>query len=144
RGAGSRRLDRLGGLARAMPWTGGFALFGMAALAALPPLSGFAAHWLLFQALFASWRVADPGFQLAAAGAAALVALATALTAAALLRFYGLAFLGPPRTPRAAGAVEVRSPARMAALLGLPAAGAVLVGLFPGALLALGDPALRL
>ncbi|MBX6376004.1 MAG: hypothetical protein IRZ13_17475 [Acetobacteraceae bacterium] len=143
RGAGSRRLDRLGGLATAMPWTSGFALLGAAALAALPPLSGFAAHWLLFQALFAAWRVGDLAFQLAAAGAAALAALATALTAAALLRFYGLAFLGPPRTPRAAGAEEVLTPARTVALA-LPAAGVVLAGLVPGALLALGDPAVRL
>ncbi|GGG42789.1 hypothetical protein GCM10010964_32850 [Caldovatus sediminis] len=143
RGAGSRRLDRLGGLARTMPRTAGFALFGAAALAALPPFSGFAAQWLLFQALFASWRVADAGFQLAAAGAAALGGLAAACTAAALLRLYGLAFLGPPRTPRAAGAEEAGGVAGIAAL-GLPAAGVALLGLFPGALLTLGDPALRL
>nr|WP_255575006.1 proton-conducting transporter membrane subunit [Caldovatus aquaticus] len=142
RGAGSRRLDRLGGLVRTMPWTAGGALLAAASLAALPPLSGFAAHWLLLQGLFAAWRVGDAGFQFAALGAALLAALAAALAAAALVRFYGLAFLGPPRTPRAAGAAETLPRTRIAALA-LPAGFCVLVGLVPGALLAFADPALQ-
>jgi len=58
------------------------------------------------------------------------------------VRFFGLAFLGRPRTPRAAGATEHAGPAR-AAMLGL----AVLTlgfGLLPGPLLELGTDAVRL
>ena len=44
-------LDRLGGLLRRMPWTGGAFLVGSMAIAGLPPLNGFASEWLTLQAL---------------------------------------------------------------------------------------------
>jgi formate hydrogenlyase subunit 3/multisubunit Na+/H+ antiporter MnhD subunit len=140
-GVASRRLDRLGGLVHAMPWTAACALVGAAAAASLPPLSGFAGEWLLLQALLASWRVGDLAFQLGAAAVTALAALAAALAAAAMVRFFGLVFLGRPRTPRAAGAVEELGPAAWA--LALPAGLTVLLGLFPGLLLDLADPAMQ-
>jgi formate hydrogenlyase subunit 3/multisubunit Na+/H+ antiporter MnhD subunit len=141
-GAASRRLDRLGGLIHAMPWTAGLLLLGAAAAAALPPLSGFASEWLLLQALIAAWRVGDLAFQIGAAAATALAALAVALAAAAMLRFYGMVFLGRPRSPRAAGATELSGVARAALIL--PAALTVIFGLIPGHLLELAAPALRL
>ena len=51
RAAGSLELDRLGGLLRRMPWTGGAFLVGAMAIAGLPPLNGFASEWLTLQAL---------------------------------------------------------------------------------------------
>ncbi|MCO6419172.1 hydrogenase 4 subunit B, partial [Siccirubricoccus sp. KC 17139] len=108
--AGSRRIDRLGGLIHAMPATAACALVGAAAAASLPPLSGFASEWLLLQALLAGWRVQEIGFQVAAAAATTLAAMAAALAAAAMLRMVGLVFLGRPRSPRGAGAQEVRGP----------------------------------
>ncbi|MCA3357112.1 MAG: hydrogenase 4 subunit B [Roseomonas sp.] len=141
-GAASRRMDRLGGLINAMPWTAGLVLLGAASAAALPPLSGFASEWLLLQALIAAWRVGDLAFQIGAAAATALAALAVALSAAAMLRFYGMVFLGRPRSPRAAGATELSGAARAA--LTLPAALTVIFGLTPGFLLELAAPALRL
>ena len=48
---GSLELDRLGGLLRRMPWTGGAFLVGAMAIAGLPPLNGFASEWLTLQAL---------------------------------------------------------------------------------------------
>jgi NADH:ubiquinone oxidoreductase subunit 5 (subunit L)/multisubunit Na+/H+ antiporter MnhA subunit len=140
-GAASRRMDRLGGLIHAMPWTAGLVLVGAAAAAALPPLSGFASEWLLLQALIAAWRVGDLAFQIGAAAATALAALAAALGAAAMLRFYGLVFLGRPRSPRAAGATEISGMARAALLF--PAGLTLLFGLMPGYLLELAAPALR-
>jgi formate hydrogenlyase subunit 3/multisubunit Na+/H+ antiporter MnhD subunit len=141
-GAASRRMDRLGGLIHAMPWTAGLVLLGAAAAAALPPLSGFASEWLLLQAVIAAWRVGDLAFQIGAAAATALAALAVALSAAAMLRFYGMVFLGRPRSPRAAGATEISGVARAALML--PAALTVVFGLTPGFLLELAAPALRL
>jgi formate hydrogenlyase subunit 3/multisubunit Na+/H+ antiporter MnhD subunit len=140
-GAGSRAIDRLGGLVHRMPVTAWAALVGIGAAAALPPLSGFASEWLLLQALLAAWRVGDLAFQMGAASATALVALAAALAAAAMVRFWGLVFLGRPRTPRAAGAVEETGAARWALLV--PAGLTVLLGLLPGVLLDLAEPALR-
>ncbi|RAI57757.1 proton-conducting transporter transmembrane domain-containing protein [Roseicella frigidaeris] len=140
-GAGSRRLDRLGGLIHAMPVTALAALIGVAAAASLPPLSGFASEWLLLQALLAGWRVSDIGFQVLAAAGAAVAAMAAALAAAAMLRFFGLVFLGRPRSPRGAGARE--APIFERAALLLPAGLTVLLGLFPGFVLGLAAPALQ-
>jgi formate hydrogenlyase subunit 3/multisubunit Na+/H+ antiporter MnhD subunit len=141
-GAGSRRLDRLGGLIHAMPVTALAALAGVAAAASLPPLSGFAGEWLLLQALLAGWKVADIAFQVVAAAATALAAMAAALAAAAMIRLYGLVFLGRPRSPRGAGAREVSAIERWSLLL--PAGLTVLFGLFPGLLVQLATPALQL
>jgi formate hydrogenlyase subunit 3/multisubunit Na+/H+ antiporter MnhD subunit len=135
-GGGSRHLDRLGGLIHAMPWTAGCVLVGIAAAASLPPLSGFASEWLLLQALLNAWRVGDLAFQLIVLAAAALAALAAALAAAAMVRMFGLIFLGRPRTPRALGAEDGPWLARAALLV--PAALTVLLGLLPGPMLALG------
>jgi formate hydrogenlyase subunit 3/multisubunit Na+/H+ antiporter MnhD subunit len=141
-GAATRRLDRLGGLIHAMPWTAGAMLVGVGAAASLPPLSGFASEWLLVQALLAAWRVGDLGFQVLGVAVVAAVGLAVALAAAAMVRLFGLVFLGRPRTPRAAGAVDGHGPARLALLL--PAGLTVLFGLLPGPLLTLAEPALLL
>lgn len=141
-GALSRRLDRLGGLVHRMPIVAWAALAGAAAAASLPPLSGFASEWLLLQALLAAWRVGDIAFQMGVAAATALAALAAALAAAAMVRFWGLVFLGRPRTPRAAGAEDSDGIASIALLI--PAGLTLLLGLLPGPMLDLAEPALRL
>jgi len=138
-GAGSRMLDRLGGLIHPMPVTAGCVLVGAAAAAGLPPLSGFAGQWLLFQAIISAWRVGDLAFQLLLLAAAISAATSAALVAAAMLRLFGLAFLGRPRTPRAAGAADGPLAARLALLL--PAGLTVFLGLMPGPMLALGGDA---
>ena len=48
---GSRDLNALGGLARAMPITALAFGIGAAAISGLPPLNGFASEWLTFQGL---------------------------------------------------------------------------------------------
>jgi hydrogenase-4 component B len=94
------------------------------------------------QALLTAWRVGDIAFQMGVAAATTLAALAAALAAAAMVRFWGLVFLGRPRTPRAAGAEESTGAARIALLV--PAGLTLLLGLFPGPVLDLAEPALRL
>ena len=138
-GAGSRHLDRLGGLVHLMPWTAAAVLVGVAAAASLPPLSGFASEWLLLQALLSAWRVGDLAFQLLMLAAAALAALAAALAAAAMVRLFGLVFLGRPRTPRALGAEDGGLLSKLA--LAIPAALTLIFGLIPGPMLALGQAA---
>ena len=95
---GSLELDRLGGLLRRMPWTGGAFLVGAMAIAGLPPLNGFASEWLTLQAL-----LHVPAYGGVAAGTAGAIALAALAATAALAVFCfvkvgGLALLGPPRT----------------------------------------------
>jgi formate hydrogenlyase subunit 3/multisubunit Na+/H+ antiporter MnhD subunit len=141
-GAGTRRLDRLGGLIHRMPLTTAAMLAGAACLAALPPSSGFAGEWALFQAVLAGPKVGGLGMQVLVCVVAAMMALAVALAAAASVRLIGVGYLGRPRTPRCAAADEAGPPMRWA-LLGLAVA-SLLVGLFPGAVLGLATPALRL
>jgi formate hydrogenlyase subunit 3/multisubunit Na+/H+ antiporter MnhD subunit len=141
-GAGTRRLNLLGGLIHRMPVTTGCVLLGGACLAALPPSAGFAGEWTLFQAVLSAPRLGGLGMQIVVCVVAALMALAAALAAAAAIRLIGVAFLGRPRSPRAAAAEEAGFPLR-AGMMGL-AAIAALVGLFPGGVLGLAGPVMRM
>src|SRR5262249_14191397 len=50
-GTGTRDVEKLGGLMKRMPWTANLLLVGAVAIAALPPLNGFASKWLLYLGL---------------------------------------------------------------------------------------------
>jgi hypothetical protein len=123
-----------------MPRVAWAALAGIGAAALLPPLSGYAGAWMLAQSLFAAWRVGEPLFQLLAVFAVAALGLSGAVLAAALLRVWGLSFLGRPRTPRTLGARDA-APLPLGLLLALAGLGLVL-GLLPGPVLRLAAPAL--
>jgi hydrogenase-4 component B len=141
-GAGTRRLDRLGGLIHRMPITTACLLAGLFGVAALPPGAGFAATWLLFQALLALPRAGGLPFQLLLCALAIVLGISAALASAVLLRMIGVVCLGRPRTPRAAAADEPSLPARRT-LLALAAAACGL-GVFIGPLLRLlADPPIR-
>jgi hydrogenase-4 component B len=128
-GAGTRRLDRLGGLIHRMPVTAGTCLVGLFAVAVLPPGLGFAAFWLLFQSLLAAARIGGLGLQLLILCVAVLTALSVGLAALAAVRLFGVVFLGRPRTPRTAAAEEAPRADRLV-LCGL-AAMTALLGLLP-------------
>lgn len=134
-GTGAREIDALGGLWRRMRVTGGAFLAGALAIAALPPLNGFAGEWLLYVTAFAA------GARLPAAGAVPAVfavpvlALAGGLAAAAFVRAFGLVFLGEPRTARVSRAREANLPMRAAMVIG--AALCAVLGLWPAGALAL-------
>jgi hydrogenase-4 component B len=121
KGAGTRRLDRLGGLLHGMRMTSITALAGLAGIIVLPPGLGFAAFWLLFQSLLGLARAGDLGLRLLVAALAVIVALSVGLAALAAVRLFGVAFLGRPRTPRAAVSEEAPRPIRLmlAGLAGL-------------------------
>jgi hydrogenase-4 component B len=132
RAVGSLELDRLGGLLRRMPWTGGAFLVGAMAISGLPPLNGFASEWLTLQSLLhvsAYGGVVD-----GLAGGMALAALAgtAALAVYCFVKVVGLVLLGAPRREAVAQAVE--APAPMWVAVGLLAAGCVLLGIAPGLL----------
>lgn len=129
RAVGTRDLNRLGGLARSMPWTAGLFLLGGAAIAALPPLNLFPAEWLLLQALLALG--ASSGAERVAAWVAIVaIALTGGLALAAMARAFGITFLGLPRERTLASGTEAPAAVRIS-LLAL-AGVAVGLGLFPG------------
>ena len=132
RAAGSLELDRLGGLLRRMPWTGGAFLVGAMAIAGLPPLNGFASEWLTLQALL--HVPAYGGIPAGVAGAVALAALAStaALAVFCFVKVVGLVLLGRPRRHATEVAVEAALPMRIGVAT---LAGACLVlGVAPGLL----------
>lgn len=139
--AGTRRLDRLGGLLRGMPQTTACVLLAAASVAALPPSLGFAGVWLLLQALIGVARASGPGWQAMATFCVLAAAGVVALGAVAAVRLVGIAFLGRPRTPRAAAAQEPPIGGR-GPLLAL-AALLLAMGAFPGVWLAIAGSALR-
>jgi formate hydrogenlyase subunit 3/multisubunit Na+/H+ antiporter MnhD subunit len=129
-GAGTRRLDRLGGLVHGMPVTAAACLAALVVVAALPPGLGFAAFWLLLQLLLSVARSGDAGFLLLLACIAAVTAGSIGVMALAAVRLFGIVFLGRPRTPRAAAADEPAS--RDWLVVGGLATVATLLGVMPG------------
>ncbi len=133
RAVGSLELDRLGGLLRRMPWTGGAFLVGAMAIAGLPPLNGFASEWLTLQALVHVPAYGGIGDGLAGAIALAALAATAALAVLCFVKVVGLVLLGPPRRAEVAAAVDAPREMRAAALL--LAAACVVLGIAPGLLL---------
>ncbi len=129
-GAGTRDLDRLGGLIHRLRWTAPLVLIGCLAISAVPPLNGFASEWLVFQSVLDTTGLAHWEMKFAAPVVGALLALAAALAAAGFVRFFGVAFLGRPRDPATADAREV-APSMLSAMAGL-AALCLAFGAWPG------------
>ncbi len=130
RTVGALELDRLGGLLRRMPWTGGAFLVGSMAIAGLPPLNGFASEWLTLQALLHVAMEPPVGVALAAGVALAGLAATAALALLCFVKVVGLVLLGAPRRPECATAMEV--PLGMRAGMAALALLCVVIGVVPG------------
>ena len=109
----TRDIEHMGGLARRMPWTSVLFFTGAVAIAALPPLNGFASEILIFSAIFTSITVVDPMLKVLLLVILALFALTSALSAACFVKAFGSVFLALPRSAESVGAREV-SPAMLA------------------------------
>lgn len=105
--AGTRDLDRLGGLLRRMPATGALFVVGGLSIAALPPLCGFVSEWLLLQAMLHGLPSSDPSLAIALPAGVGALALTGGLTALTFVKAIGIGLLGQPRTEPAAQAGEV-------------------------------------
>jgi hydrogenase-4 component B len=127
-------LERLGGLARTMPWSAGFFLLGGLAISALPPLNGFVGEWIIYAGLLARAAPTSIG-NIALVVMAALLAFVGAVSALSITRAFGLAFLGSPRDP----GVHARhdAPPTMLVPMVVHALGTVALGLYPPAAVAL-------
>ncbi len=106
---GTVDLRRLGGLARAMPWTFAFVLIGFAGIVGVPLLNGFVSKSVIHHALEYAVAHAEAGGRgYGLAWAERLYVLTTVGTAAALTKLLVSVFLGRSRSapPQAAkGAV---------------------------------------
>ncbi|MDD2236530.1 MAG: proton-conducting transporter membrane subunit [Kiritimatiellae bacterium] len=124
----TRRIDRLGGLAKAMPWTAALFLVGAVAICGLPPLNGFISEWFIYLGLLHTLNPSPSGWAAISLAVPAL-ALIGALALTCFVKVYGTVFLGRPRSDAAQHAHEaplsMRAPMLLLALL------CVLIGLFP-------------
>jgi hydrogenase-4 component B len=120
---GERDLDRLGGLASAMPVTAATTTVASLAIAGVPPLNGFASKWLIVATCVLA-GMQQPLFLLLG-----IVALFVSLvTLASFAKVLGAVFLGPPTERRVS---EV--PGAMAASQVVLAVLCLLLGVFPQA-----------
>jgi len=136
---GTRLMGGLGGLIRFMPWTAWLTLVGALAIAGLPPLNGFVSEWLLLQAFLLTPSLNQSYLNMVIPVAAASVALAAALAAYVMVKFYGVVFLGQPRDSSLTHAHEAGWLQRLGMLW--LAAGCVLLGLLPTQVVQLIAPA---
>ncbi|MCL5980208.1 MAG: hydrogenase 4 subunit B [Gammaproteobacteria bacterium] len=137
--AGTVAMDRLGGLIQRMPQTAFFMLVGVLAIAGLPPLNGFVSEWLLLQAFLLAPALPQSTLSAVLPLAASGVVLSAALAAYAMVKFYGISFLGQPRAH-----LPVHETGRWErSAMGLLAMACVALGLFPGVLIGLLDPVIR-
>ena len=115
----TRDIEQMGGLASRMPVTSALFFVGAAAIAALPPLNGFASELLVYTAFFESVTVADPLIKILLFVCLALFALTSALSAACFVKAFGSIFLARPRSQesreaREAGRAMLAGPALLA------------------------------
>lgn len=100
---GTRDLEALGGLAARMPRTALLMFPAALAVTALPPCSAFLSEWFLYRGIFASL---SRGYPWSAALALVALAFTGGLAAVAFAKFYGILFLGTPRSSVVDGAQD--------------------------------------
>ena len=117
RGAGTVTLRLLGGLQKRMPLVGWCFVLGSAAIAALPPLNGFAGEFFIYCGMVFGGTAfatgAAPEYSLIFWVSLFILAGVGGFSLLCFARLYGMAFLGAPRS----GAVEkAHGPARNEAI----------------------------
>lgn len=105
--AGTRDLNRLGGLVKRMPWTAGSCAVGAAAIAGLPPFGGFISELLLAIAACAAAIGGGGGLLAAAVLGVTALGLIAGLGLACFSKAFGATFLGEARGRAAGAAGEV-------------------------------------
>lgn len=126
-GAGTTNLNRMGGLARCMPWTALTFLIGAASAMAIPPFNGFVSEWFTYQSFFSAAQMPFFLMRVFAPLTAIVLALAGALAVMVYVKAYAGAFMGPARSPKAADAQEAPLGARVS--LGYLALGCLALGI---------------
>ncbi len=124
----TRQIDRLGGLAKHMPWTATLFGVGAVAICGLPPLNGFVSEFLVYLGLLDSIQ-GVPRSAWAVAFAIPALALIGALALACFVKVYGAVFLGTARSATAEHAHE--PPLLMTLPMTLLAVCCALIGLAP-------------
>lgn len=133
--AGTRRIDRMGGLAKNMPVTSLLFLTGSLAICGLPPLNGFVGELFLYVAAFHDGMTNTLPL---VAFVAPLLSLVGGVAMIAFVKLYGTVFLGAFRSPGVSCGHEASWP--MLLPMALLAGFCLAAGLYAPALLGLVAP----
>lgn len=125
----TKNMEKLGGLIKKMPVTSLFILGGALSVSALIPFNGFISEWLTYQSLFATVSIGQAGLNILTILAVAALAISGALAVASFVKFFGISFLGLPRSSQASHAKEV--PGVMNVGIGILVSLCLFIGLFP-------------
>ena len=121
-------MDQLGGLGKRMPVTSAVVFVAVLAICALPPLNGFVSEFLIYLGMFDALSGSVAMTIISLFGIIA-VSLIGGLVVMAFTKFYGIVFLGAPRSVAASHAKEVKP--SMIVAMALPLAGMLLIGFVP-------------
>ena len=114
--AKTKNINELGGLMKRMPTTGKTFLAGSVAISGLPPFSGFIGEFLIYYGSFQGIYLHKISFILSILAIISLAVIG-GLAAATFTKVVGLAFLGEPRTEKAANATEAGISMRLIMIL---------------------------
>ncbi|AEY66196.1 hydrogenase 4 subunit B [Clostridium sp. BNL1100] len=131
--AHTKNMEKLGGLIKKMPIASVFIFIGCLSISAVPPFNGFISEYMIFRTIISSISHFAPSqsFLLVVVlmVAAAALALTGALVAFCFVKFFGISFLGMPRSKEAENAREPGKP--MLVALASAAVLCLLLGIFP-------------
>ena len=103
----TKDMDKMGGLAKLMPYTAFAFLIGTMAISALPPLNGFVSEWFIYQSLLSMSREGSMVIRVAGPAAIIMLAITGALACMCFVKVFGVCFSGAPKSEQAAQAREV-------------------------------------
>lgn len=106
--AGTREMDRLGGLIKGMPLAAVVFLIGTLSIAGLPPFNGFVSEWLTLQTMLRSAELSSTAAKLVFALCGAGLALTAALAITCFVKVFAMSFLGMRRLDEARVVTEAR------------------------------------
>ncbi|MBL0224825.1 MAG: hydrogenase [Geobacteraceae bacterium] len=135
---GTRDIDRMGGLSRALPMTSLAFLTGAVAICGLPPLNGFVSELLIYLGIFKGFGGASGTAAAFLGMAAPLLALTGGLALACFVKVYGCVFLGEPRSPLP----EAHESGAMNCAMGILGGLCILIGVLPFAAIRIVEPVL--
>lgn len=110
-------LDKLGGLAKAMPLTYISCLIASLSISGIPPFNGFVSKWMVYQGLIDNFRVADPGLRITSILCLAAAMFGSALTLASFMKLIHATFLGQPADRKRPAVTEVSWPMWLPAII---------------------------
>jgi hydrogenase-4 component B len=126
--AKTKNIEELGGLLKRMPITGRTFLVGSVAISGLPPFSGFIGEFLIYYGAFQGLSSQHLPFVLIVLSIVSMAVIG-GLATACFSKVVGLAFLGEPRTEKAANCKEAGF--TMGFVMLLMAAACLIIGVLP-------------